>query len=173
MNRAEASRDKTRSARRHCICVRAGRRSATWRGCCGRCLLLLYVSALAAVVLTPVVRATSRLRIGRWRPFKGRAILILLLAVAGALTAFGFLAFPPVIRDLHEFAQEMPTRLPAFLEKLKHIPFADQVNTDEISDKGSGLHQQRSHLSAAVHQELGGRRLQHRHGPHPDGLLHP
>ncbi len=98
-------------------------------------LLLLYVSALAAVVLTPVVRATSRFQVGRWRPFKGRAILILLLAVAGALTAFGFLAFPPVIRDLHEFTLEMPSRLPAFLEKLKRVPFADQVNTDEISTK--------------------------------------
>lgn len=98
-------------------------------------LLLLYVSALAAVVLTPVVRATSRFRAGRWRPFKGRAILILLLAVAGALTAFGFLAFPPVIRDLHEFAREMPTRLPTFLDKLKRIPFADQLNTDAVTEK--------------------------------------
>jgi predicted PurR-regulated permease PerM len=98
-------------------------------------LLLLYVSALAAVVLTPVVRATSRVRVGRWQPFKGRAIPSLVLAVAGGLTAFGFLAFPPVIRDLHAFALEMPARLPAFLEKLKHFPFADQVNTDAISEK--------------------------------------
>jgi predicted PurR-regulated permease PerM len=29
----------------------------------------------------------------------------------------------------------MPARLPAFLDKLKHIPFADRVNTDEITDK--------------------------------------
>ena len=100
-----------------------------------RVLLLLYVSALAAVILTPVVRATSRVRIGRRRPFKGRAILILLLAVAGALTAFGFLAFPPVIRDLHEFALEMPTRLPPFLERIKHFPFADRVNTDAVNEK--------------------------------------
>lgn len=98
-------------------------------------LLLLYVSALAAVVLTPVVRATSRFRVGRRQPFKGRAILILILAVAGGLTAFGFLAFPPVIRDLEKFSQDMPTRLPVFLDKLKHIPFADRVNTDEISTK--------------------------------------
>jgi predicted PurR-regulated permease PerM len=98
-------------------------------------LLLLYVSALAAVVLTPVVRATSRVKVGRWRPFKGRAILILLLVVAGGLTAFGFLAFPPVIRDLHEFTREMPSRLPAFLEKLKRIPFADQLNTDAVTEK--------------------------------------
>jgi len=53
-------------------------------------LLLLYVSALFAVVLTPVVRATTELRIGRWQPFKGTAILFLLLAVAGGMIAFGF-----------------------------------------------------------------------------------
>jgi predicted PurR-regulated permease PerM len=98
-------------------------------------LLLLYVSALFAVVLTPVVRATSRFRVGRWRPFKGRAILFLLLAVAGALTAFGFLALPPVIRDLQGFGSEMPARLPTVLEKMKHVPFADQVNTDEINTR--------------------------------------
>jgi predicted PurR-regulated permease PerM len=98
-------------------------------------LLLLYVSALASVVLTPVVRATSHFRVGRWQPFRGRAILILMLALAGGLTAFGFLAFPPVIRDLQEFGRDLPTRLPAFLEKLKHVPFADQVNTDEIGGK--------------------------------------
>jgi predicted PurR-regulated permease PerM len=98
-------------------------------------LLLLYVSALAAVVLTPVVRATSHFRVGRWQPFRGRAILILMLALAGGLTAFGFLAFPPVIRDLQEFVRDLPTRLPAFLEKLKHVPFADQVNTDEVGGK--------------------------------------
>jgi len=98
-------------------------------------LLLLYVSALAAVVLSPVVRATSHFRVGRWQPFKGRAILILLLAVAGSLTAFGFLAFPPVIRDLNQFGHEMPTRMPAFLDRLNHIPFADQVNTDAVVEK--------------------------------------
>jgi len=98
-------------------------------------LLLLYVSALASVVLTPVVHATSRVKMGRWRPFKGRAIFILILAVVGALTAFGFLAFPPVIRDLNEAAREMPTRLPAFLAKLKQIPFANQLNTDAVNEK--------------------------------------
>ena len=98
-------------------------------------LLLLFVSALAAVVLTPMVRATSRFRVGKWRPFRGRAILILILAAAGALTAFGFLAFPPVIRDLNEAGKEMPQRLPAFLDKLKHIPLADQVNTDAVNQK--------------------------------------
>jgi predicted PurR-regulated permease PerM len=98
-------------------------------------LLLLFVSALAAVVLTPIVRATSRVRIGNRRPFRGKAILILLLLVAGALTAFGFLAFPPVIHDLNEAGKEMPGKLPGFLEKIKHIPFANHVNTDAVNQK--------------------------------------
>jgi predicted PurR-regulated permease PerM len=95
-------------------------------------LMLLYVSALFAVVLTPIVRTTSLIRIGKWQPFKGSAILFLLVLVAAALTAFGFLALPPVIRDLHEFAREMPTRLPGILAKLQSLPFASSLNTDEI-----------------------------------------
>jgi len=98
-------------------------------------LMLLYVSALFATVLKPIVRSTGRLHIGRWRPFKGYAVLFLLLAMAGALTAFGFLALPPVIRDLQEFAREMPQRLPGLLDKLRHIPFADNLNTGEITTK--------------------------------------
>ncbi len=98
-------------------------------------LMLLYVSALFATVLTPVVRFTSRLRIGRWRPFKGYAVFFLLLAMAGALTAFGFFALPPVIHDLQQFARDLPDRLPKIIEQLKHIPFADNLNSDEITAK--------------------------------------
>src|ERR1700677_3820295 len=98
-------------------------------------LMLLYVSALFATVLTPVVRFTSRLRIGRWRPFKGYAVFFLLLAMAAALTAFGFFALPPVIHDLQQFARDLPARLPKAIEQLKHIPFADNLNTDEITTR--------------------------------------
>jgi predicted PurR-regulated permease PerM len=85
-------------------------------------LVLLYVSALFAVVLSPLVSATSSIRIGRYRPFKGSAILLLLLVVAGAIVGFGYLALPPVIEDLQEFGREMPTRLPVLLDRLQHIP---------------------------------------------------
>jgi len=96
-------------------------------------LVLIYVSALFAVVLTPVVRFTAQLRIGRWQPFKGSAVFFLLAAVAAFLMAFAFLALPPVIRDLQEFAREMPARLPEILLKLKSIPFAQQLDTNAIS----------------------------------------
>ena len=102
-------------------------------------LLLLYVSALLAVVIRPAVRSVSTFHIGRWRPFKGYAVLVLLLIVAGGLTAFGFLALPPVIRDLNELARETPRRLPGLLDKLKHVPFADQINTDDLYDRIQGF----------------------------------
>ena len=98
-------------------------------------LVLLYVSALFAVVLSPVERFTSQLRIRNRQPFKGSAIFLLLLVVAAAFTAFGFLALPPVIRDLQGFAREMPTRLPGLLEKLKNVPLAQHLDTTEISSR--------------------------------------
>jgi predicted PurR-regulated permease PerM len=98
-------------------------------------LVLLYVSALFAVVLSPVVRLTSRLAIGRWQPFKGSAVFLLLLVAAGAVTAFGFLALPPVLDDLRGFGQEMPTRLPGLVEKLKNVPLAQHLDTADISSR--------------------------------------
>lgn len=102
-------------------------------------LVLLYVSALFAVVLSPVVRFTAMLRIGHWQPFKGSALFILLFLVVAAVTAFGFLALPPVINDLQKFAQEMPTRLPALIDKLKHFPFVQNLNTAETDAQIQGF----------------------------------
>ena len=96
-------------------------------------LALLYVSALFAVVLSPIVKATSRVRIGRWKPFRGSmAIFILLLAVAGALTTFGFLALPPVINDLQSLTSELPGRLPGIMAKLHDVPGADRIDAGDV-----------------------------------------
>ena len=98
-------------------------------------LIVLYVSALFGVVLRPVVRGVGRIRIAGRRPFHGIALLVLLCAVAGALVAFGMLAFPPIVRDLQEFSREMPQRLPAMLDRLHRIPFADRLDTDAIDSR--------------------------------------
>jgi len=80
-----------------------------------------------------VVRATSRLRVGRWHPFQdSAAIFFLLLVVAAALTGFGFLALPPVIRDLQSLNGELPTRLPALMANLSKIPFVQHVNSAAV-----------------------------------------
>jgi len=97
-------------------------------------LVLLYVSALFAVVLGPVVRGTARLRIGRWQPFKGSAaVFFLILAAAAALAAFGYLAIPPVLRDLATLSTTLPTRGPEILAKVRNIPYIGRLDTDALA----------------------------------------
>ena len=98
-------------------------------------LVLLYVSALFAVVLQPLVQFVGGLRVGRFQPFRRVAIFILLLFVVGGLVAFGFVALPPVIRDLQEFGKEMPLRLPAIVERLHHVPLANRINVSDLSEQ--------------------------------------
>lgn len=102
-------------------------------------LVLLYASGLFAVVLSPLVSATSSFRIRRWRPFKGSAVLFLLLVLTAAIVGFGFLALPPVIGDLEEFGREMPTRLPELLDRLHRIPFAEHVASSNMSAELQGF----------------------------------
>lgn len=97
-------------------------------------VVLLYVSALFAVILSPVVHATSRLRVWHWQPLKGsRAILFLLLAIAGALAVYIALALPPVVRDLQDLSTNLPARAPALLARIKNLPFAHNLDMQQIS----------------------------------------
>lgn len=98
-------------------------------------LVLLYISALFAVVLRPIVRSVGHWKIGGWRPFRGIAILALLLMITGAFTGFGFLAIPPVARDISAFAGEMPSRLPNLLISLANLPLVSHLNTAVISER--------------------------------------
>ncbi|HZP03904.1 MAG TPA: AI-2E family transporter [Terracidiphilus sp.] len=101
-------------------------------------LILLYVSALFAVVFTPIVRATGRLRVGRWQPLKGKAVLFLLLAVLGAFTAFGYFTIPPVLHDLDQLSRQAPAKVPEWMGKLQRVPFIDRLDDDEVVDKLQG-----------------------------------
>ncbi len=98
-------------------------------------LTLLYVSALFAVVLMPVVRGVQQMKIGKWSPNRGVAILFLLLAVAGAAALFVIFALPPVVRDMRQFVEEIPQRGPAMLSRLKHLPFASRLDVASLNAK--------------------------------------
>jgi predicted PurR-regulated permease PerM len=99
-------------------------------------LLLVYVSALFAVVLMPAVNGIMRfgLRGGRHLS-RGPAILLLLGVVVLALTLIFVLGLPPVIRDFRQFASDLPDRVPAIVARAKRIPFADKLGVDAIVDK--------------------------------------
>jgi predicted PurR-regulated permease PerM len=96
-------------------------------------IALLYISALFAVVLTPVLRGVQKIKIGKWSPGRGSAITIILVVVGGAITLFFVFALPPVIRDAREFVKELPTRGPVMLNRLKHLPFASRLDVTALN----------------------------------------
>ncbi len=102
-------------------------------------LVLLFVSGLFAVVLSPLVEAVGAFRIGRWHPFKGFAVLFLLVALAAAIVSFGFLALPPVFNDLEEFGREMPQRLPVLLDRIQNVPILQHIAPTNVGDQVKDL----------------------------------
>ena len=102
-------------------------------------LLLLYVSALTAVVLTPVICGIMKIRIRGRGPNRVVAIMLLLLAVAGAATLFFVFALPPVARDLRQFMKDLPWRGPLLLNRMRNLPFASHLNVSALNSKVQGF----------------------------------
>jgi len=98
-------------------------------------LEIIYVSALFAVVLMPVMRGIMRLRIGKWNPGRGSAIFILLFVVTGTATLFFFVALPPVIRDMRQFIAELPYRGPQMLERVRKLPLSSHVDVNALNTR--------------------------------------
>ena len=102
-------------------------------------LEILYVSALFAVVLMPMARRITQLKIRGYSPSRGVAIILMLLIALGSLTLFFLLGLPPVLRDLQGFAHELPKRIPGAVARLKKIPMADQIGVDQIATKAENV----------------------------------
>jgi predicted PurR-regulated permease PerM len=102
-------------------------------------LLLLYVSALFAVVLTPVISGIMRIHIGRWHPGRALSIFLLLLSLAAAATLFFAFALPPVVRDVQSLFTELPTRGPELIDQLHRVPFVSHLNLSGLAAKLQGF----------------------------------
>jgi predicted PurR-regulated permease PerM len=102
-------------------------------------LLLLYVSALFAVVLSPVIRGIMHIPLGKWHPGQGLAIVLLVLSLAAAATLFFSFALPPVVSDLQSLFTELPHRGPQLLDRLHHIPFISHVDLSGLNARLQGI----------------------------------
>ena len=77
-------------------------------------LLLLYVCALFATGLTPLVRWIERQRflaVGKRRVPRPLAILVIYAAVIGTITAIGFAVIPQMVDQSRQFVKELPELL--------------------------------------------------------------
>jgi predicted PurR-regulated permease PerM len=102
-------------------------------------LELVYVSALFAVVLMPVVQRIRQLKIRGWSPSRPIAIVLLVAGAALLLTVFLVLGLPPVVHDIQHFAEDLPGRVPAIVARIKHLPMADRFGVDSMATKVEGM----------------------------------
>jgi predicted PurR-regulated permease PerM len=79
------------------------------------------------------------LKIGKYRPSRLVAIIGLVATVFLALTLFLIVGLPPVLRDVHHFAEELPQRIPQIAEKLRHLPMADKLGVDSLAAKAESM----------------------------------
>ncbi len=101
-------------------------------------LLILYVSALFAVVLMPAVTYISEHGFRGYHPSRAVAIILLIVTVLLVLAIFFTTGLPPVLRDLSNFSAELPKRVPEVVAKIKRIPFADRLGIDAIAQRAAG-----------------------------------
>src|SRR5258707_14532953 len=94
-------------------------------------LLLIYVSALFAVVISPAIRFIRRLKISGWRPGRGLAIGILLVSLLTALILFALFALPPMIDDAHDLATNWPQRMTQLSARLQGVPFLQNLDRNK------------------------------------------
>ncbi|MBW4037837.1 MAG: AI-2E family transporter [Acidobacteria bacterium] len=98
-------------------------------------LELIYVSALFAVVLMPLVESIMRLKIRKWSPSRPVAVIFLVAAVFAAFALLIIFALPPVIHDVQRFTANLPSRVTQVVSKLKRIPLADKFGVDSLAQK--------------------------------------
>ena len=99
-------------------------------------LTIIYVSALFAAVLLPVVNSIVQFETrGGRRISRALAIALLLGAVFLLLGLLLALGLPPVISDIRQFASDLPDRIPPLVARLKHLPLADKLGVDNMTQR--------------------------------------
>jgi len=101
-------------------------------------LELVYVGALFAVVLMPVVDTIMRLKIRGWSPSRPVAIVILVAGTLLSLAAFFLYALPPVLRDLRDFISELPIRGPQIINRLRSSPAGHHLDLTNLTNRVQG-----------------------------------
>jgi len=95
-------------------------------------LLLIYVSALFAVVLSPVVALVRKINIRGWHPGRGFAIVFLMLMLVLAATVFIVFALPPIYGEARQFAADWPRHLVAASDELHHLPLGVKIDPNGL-----------------------------------------
>jgi predicted PurR-regulated permease PerM len=100
-------------------------------------LLLIYVSAVFAVVLKPGIDRLHRTSFFGWRPGRGAALLLIILALCIVLGALIAVAVPSIVSNVAEFAGAMTGPVAALQERLHSIPLLRNVNLSDLQSRAT------------------------------------
>jgi predicted PurR-regulated permease PerM len=98
-------------------------------------LVVIYVSALFAVVLMPMVRAVMKLHVGRWHPGRGIAVLAMVVLTVGGLGVFLFIGLRPAFLDLRDLVKRLPKEGPQFFGRMQQVPVLRDLDWDALQNK--------------------------------------
>ena len=98
-------------------------------------LVVIYVSALFAVVLMPLVRGMMKLHIGQWHPSRGIAVLTMVLLVVSSLGLFLFFGLRPAFLDLRDLVKRLPEEGPRFFANMQQVPILRDLDWDSLQGK--------------------------------------
>ena len=98
-------------------------------------LLLIYVSALFAVVLRPLVAGVMRIHIGKRHLTRVAAVFLLAFVLIALMATFLTFTMPPIVHDLTTFVQELPQKSVHLQERVHRIVFLRRVNLTAMSIK--------------------------------------
>lgn len=96
-------------------------------------LLVIYVSTVFAVVLSPAVNRVHRLGIWRWHPSRGAAILLFCFGIAVIVALLCVFALPPVISEVQQLATQLPELLGKLRTRFRSTPVLGSLDIDTIS----------------------------------------
>jgi len=102
-------------------------------------LLVIYISCIFAIVLSPAVDWVSRRKIGKWHPGRGAAILLILGSVTLGFTILLLFGLPPVISDLQQLFTRLPEELKTLREHIRKIPLLSQIDSSRIQQYSSAV----------------------------------
>lgn len=101
-------------------------------------IILIYVSALFAAVLMPIVSRIMQANIRGKRPSKAAAIFLIVSGMGLVVGIFLTMGLPPVLHDLNQFSAELPTRITKMMSRVKQLPIANRLGVDEIAQRAEG-----------------------------------
>jgi predicted PurR-regulated permease PerM len=96
-------------------------------------LLLIYMSCIFAVVLSPAVDWICKLKIANRHPRRGLAIVLILVGTIAALTLLSFFALPSIVGQLKDFVSQLPDLLDKLRGRFRLGSVPDNLNVRSFS----------------------------------------